>query len=69
MPIMAANHRRPFRVHIPQEPITAGDVVRFADGDLHGFHNPGDVPFVYLSVTAPPVNFREAYAKDWSRTV
>jgi len=23
-----------------QEPITAGEVVRFADGDLHGFHNP-----------------------------
>jgi quercetin dioxygenase-like cupin family protein len=23
-----------------QEPISAGDVVRFADGDLHGFHNP-----------------------------
>jgi mannose-6-phosphate isomerase-like protein (cupin superfamily) len=46
-----------------QEPITAADVVRFADGDLHGFHNPGDVPFVYLSVTAPPVNFREAYSR------
>ena len=50
-----------------QEPISAGDVVRFADGDLHGFNNPGDVPFVYLSVTAPPVNFREAYSKDWSK--
>ena len=45
-----------------QERITAGDAVRFADGDRHGFHNPGDVPFVYLSVTAPPVNFREAYS-------
>jgi hypothetical protein len=22
---------------------------------------------VYLSVTAPPVNFREAYSKDWSK--
>ena len=51
-----------------QEPITAGDVVRFADGDLHGFHNPGDVPFVYLSVTAPPVNFREAYSRAWTKT-
>jgi mannose-6-phosphate isomerase-like protein (cupin superfamily) len=51
------------------EPFTAGDVVRFADGDLHGFRNDKDMPFVYLSVTAPPVNFREAYAKDWSRTV
>jgi len=49
------------------EPFAAGDVVRFADGDLHGFRNPGDVPFIYLSVTAPPVNFREAYSKDWSK--
>ena len=46
----------------------AGDVVRFADGDLHGFRNASDVPFVYLSVTAPPVNFREAYSKDWSKS-
>jgi mannose-6-phosphate isomerase-like protein (cupin superfamily) len=49
------------------EPFVAGDVVRFADGDLHGFRNPGDAPFIYLSVTAPPVNFREAYSKDWSK--
>jgi mannose-6-phosphate isomerase-like protein (cupin superfamily) len=49
------------------EPFAAGDVVRFADGDLHGFRNPGVVPFIYLSVTAPPVNFREAYSKDWSK--
>jgi quercetin dioxygenase-like cupin family protein len=25
------------------EPFTAGDVVRFADGDLHGFRNDNDV--------------------------
>ena len=49
------------------EPFAAGDVVRFEDGDLHGFCNAADVPFVYLSVTLPPVNFREAYAKDWSK--
>ena len=49
------------------EPFAAGDVVHFADGDLHGFRNPGDAPFIYLSVTAPPVNFREAYSKDWSK--
>ena len=49
------------------EPFGAGDVVRFADGDLHGFRNASDVPFVYLSITAPPVNFREAYSKDWSK--
>ena len=50
------------------ELFAAGDVVRFADGDLHGFRNASDVPFVYLSVTAPPVNFREAYSKDWSKS-
>jgi quercetin dioxygenase-like cupin family protein len=50
------------------EPFAVGDVVRFADGDLHGFRNNSDVPFVYLSVTAPPVNFREAYAKDWKNS-
>ena len=45
--------------------ITVGDVVRFADGDVHGFSNTGDVPFIYISVTSPPINFRGAYAKDW----
>jgi quercetin dioxygenase-like cupin family protein len=54
--------------HERTEPFSAGDVVRFADGDLHGFRNASNVPFVYLSVTAPPVNFREAYAKEWSRS-
>jgi quercetin dioxygenase-like cupin family protein len=43
----------------------AGDVVRFEDGDLHGFKNTGASKFVYMSVTAPPLNFRAAYAKDW----
>ena len=51
------------------ETFAAGDVVRFADGDLHGFRNTGDTPFVYLSVTSPPLNFRQAYAKDWSAAV
>ena len=50
-----------------REPIAAGDVVRFADGDLHGFSNSGEMPFVYLSVTSPPVNFRAAYSRDWSK--
>lgn len=42
-----------------------GDVVRFAPGDVHGFYNSGPEPFVYLSVTTPPQNFRSAYARDW----
>lgn len=38
-----------------------GDVVRFADGDVHGVTNLMDEDFVYLSVTSPPINFRYAY--------
>lgn len=39
----------------------AGDVARFADNDVHGLqNNSGDV-FRYMSVTSPPVNFRNAY--------
>lgn len=44
----------------------AGDVVRFEEGDLHGFKNAGAAKFVYISVTSPPLNFRAVYAKDWS---
>ncbi|MBQ6796415.1 MAG: cupin domain-containing protein [Clostridia bacterium] len=40
---------------------TAGDVVRFADRDVHGLRNDGDGEFVYISVTAPPINFGYAY--------
>jgi quercetin dioxygenase-like cupin family protein len=47
------------------QPIAAGDVVRFEDGDPHGFKNTGPTNFVYLSVTSPPLNFRAAYARDW----
>lgn len=39
----------------------AGDVVRFADMDVHGLLNDGDTEFVYVSVTAPPINFGYAY--------
>ena len=39
----------------------AGDVVRFADQEVHGLHNDGDVEFIYVSVTAPPIHFGYAY--------
>lgn len=39
----------------------AGDVVRFAQGDVHGLENCGETEFVYLSVTAPPIHFGYAY--------
>jgi mannose-6-phosphate isomerase-like protein (cupin superfamily) len=43
-------------------PFTAGQIARFADGDVHGLANTGTVPFIYLTVTAPPINFDYAYA-------
>jgi quercetin dioxygenase-like cupin family protein len=46
-------------------PFAEGDVVRLAEGDVHGFENAGSVEFVYLSVTSPPVNFRAAYSATW----
>lgn len=44
-----------------EQTFSAGDVVRFADGDVHGIYNDGEVEFVYISVTAPPINFGYAY--------
>lgn len=44
-----------------EKSFTAGDVVRFADGDVHGLRNDGTVPFVYISVTTPPIHFGYAY--------
>lgn len=36
-------------------PFAAGDLVRFAENDLHGFENTGTIDFEYLSVTAPSI--------------
>ena len=44
-----------------QQRFAAGDVVRFEDGDVHGLCNDGSCEFVYLSVTAPPIDFGYAY--------
>jgi len=38
-----------------------GDVVRFVDKDIHGLLNDGNTEFVYISVTAPPIDFGYAY--------
>jgi quercetin dioxygenase-like cupin family protein len=46
-------------------PFAAGDVVRFEDGEVHGVENIGASALEYVSVTAPPINFRAAYAADW----
>ena len=42
-------------------PFSAGDIARFAEGDVHGFQNTGNEPFEYIAVTAPPIDFRNAY--------
>jgi len=42
---------------------SAGDVARFADGDVHGLENTGEGEFVYISVTSPPIHFGYAYAE------
>jgi quercetin dioxygenase-like cupin family protein len=42
-----------------------GDVLLLAPGEVHGFFNNGQQPFVYISVTNPPLNFRGAYEKEW----
>ena len=41
-----------------------GEVVRFADGDLHGLRNSSSGLFVYLSVTSPPIDFAYAYRRE-----
>ena len=42
-------------------PFRAGQVARFADEDTHGFRNGSSEPFVYISVTSPPIDFAPAY--------
>ena len=43
---------------------SAGDVVRFADKDVHGLLNDGEEEFIYVSVTAPPIHFGYAYNNE-----
>lgn len=44
-----------------EQEFKAGDVVRFADKDVHGLKNDSDTEFVYISVTSPPIHFGYAY--------
>ena len=44
-----------------EHPFRAGNVVRFAPGEIHGARNDGGEAFVYLSATAPPLSFTNAY--------
>jgi quercetin dioxygenase-like cupin family protein len=41
-----------------------GQVVRFEDGDVHGFKNTSAAPFKYVSITSPPINFSYAYKSE-----
>jgi len=42
--------------------ICAGEVVRFAENEIHGFENTGLMAFEYIAITSPPINFNYAYA-------
>lgn len=44
-----------------EQEFTAGDVVRFEQNDIHGLYNDSDEEFIYISVTAPPIDFSYAY--------
>lgn len=44
-----------------EQEFRAGDVARFAAGDVHGLRNDGEEAFAYIAVTAPPVDFQYAY--------
>ena len=46
-----------------ERPFSPGDTARFAPGDIHGLRCTGKEDFVYLSVTAPPLDFSAAYQK------
>jgi quercetin dioxygenase-like cupin family protein/ferredoxin len=52
--LLANNEERQFR---------AGDVVRFSSNTVHGLKNDGTDEFIYVSVTMPPLDFTQAYAK------
>lgn len=45
-------------------PFSSGDVVRFAEGDVHGFENTSTQPFVYISITSPPIDFAGSYTSE-----
>lgn len=44
-----------------EQKFMAGDVVRFTDSEVHGLINDSEEEFIYISVTAPPINFSYAY--------
>lgn len=52
------------RVTITEVHLESGDVVRFADKDVHGLLNDSNDEFIYVSVTAPPIHFGYAYEKE-----
>lgn len=50
--------------HGEERAFSAGDIARFEDGDVHGLLNDSNSDFVYLSVTAPPIDFGYAYRES-----
>jgi len=62
--IAFAGHATLLLADAQTHPISEGDVVRFAEGDVHGLLNDSEADFVYLSVTSPPINFSYAYKTE-----
>ena len=46
-----------------EKDFVSGDVVRFAENEIHGLFNSGNTEFIYISVTSPPIDFQYAYKK------
>ena len=46
-----------------EQEFSTGDVVRFAENDIHGLRNDGNEEFIYVSVTTPPIDFGYAYSE------
>ncbi len=49
------------------QPFEAGEVARFAEGEVHGFRNDSSEPFEYISATSPPIDFGPAYKSSASQ--
>lgn len=60
----ATNGRGKLLLADEEKVFEAGDVVRFADKDVHGLKNDGETEFVYISVTSPPIHFGYAYKDE-----
>ena len=60
--IALKNHGTLLLANNEEKIFNSGDVVRFAEQDVHGLRNDTNEVFEYISVTSPPINFNYAYS-------